>query len=221
MLRGERDDEVKAAELIGEVKAAEVHILEDKEKRAMNLTNADVHAELRHSQFCLEPQGDTPSRSQIFEGLLSGCIPVFFSSCVRPDLVYERMYEPFLPKHERTTFGAGPWAVVLDARRVLTNATYVMDELAGLARNTSQIDEMRRTIIGIMPRLQYRDVPATDEQPMDGSDAQDRDAMARKLEGASRYAPDALDVLASIMQDRGITGSATMRARAASVSARR
>ena len=33
-----------------------------------------VHEKLRKATFCLEPQGDTPTRSQIFECLLSGGI---------------------------------------------------------------------------------------------------------------------------------------------------
>ena len=220
LLRGQRAAEIGLASIVttaavGEVSVdeAEVKVLEDKEKRAMNLTNADVHAELRHAQFCLEPQGDTPTRSQIFESLLSGCIPVFFSSCVRADLVYERLYEPFLPRYERTAYGAGPWAVMLDSRRVLTNATYVMDELTSLARNTSQIDEMRQTIIDIMPRLQYRDVPSSLDKLQMGDASQEQ--------YQSKYAPDALDVLSDLLQERGIVVSTRQQQRLARAAARR
>ena len=36
---------------------------------------AEVHAELRAATFCLEPQGDTPFRSQVFECLVRSSPP--------------------------------------------------------------------------------------------------------------------------------------------------
>jgi len=32
------------------------------------------------SKFCLQPSGDTPTRKGIFDSILSGCIPIFFSN---------------------------------------------------------------------------------------------------------------------------------------------
>ena len=43
-------------------------------KFGTGLSNAEVHAELRAATFCLEPQGDTPFRSQVFECLVR-CSP--------------------------------------------------------------------------------------------------------------------------------------------------
>jgi len=120
------------------------------------LTNAAVHAELRDATFCLEPQGDTPTRPQLFECLLCGGIPVFFSSCARPDLLYERIYEPFLPRHERTDFGCGQWAVVLDSRRVLAEPGYLMRELEAIASNAT----VRPTPYGPRPRPAVRLAPS-------------------------------------------------------------
>lgn len=160
----------------------------DGENTTMNLTNGDVHAVLRQSTFCLEPQGDTPTRSQIFECLLSGAIPVFFSSCARADLVYERIYAPFLPRYDRTDYGAGPWAVVLDSRRVLSEPNYVMDELDRIAADSSTVTRMRELIISTMPKLQY---------PL----AALRGSAYQPL---SRYQPDALSVLRVILRQRGL-----------------
>ena len=48
------------------------------------------------SDFCLMPEGDTPTRRAIFDALSALCIPVFFASCLEPTLVFEQMYSHFL-----------------------------------------------------------------------------------------------------------------------------
>ena len=69
------------------------------------------------AEFCFMPQGDTPTRGAVFDALCALCIPVFFSSCVPGgDLAYELMYHPYLPRHERTSWGVGEWAVTLNMR---------------------------------------------------------------------------------------------------------
>ena len=147
------------------------------------LTNSAVHGALRNTTFCLEPAGDTPTRSQIFDCLLSGGIPVFFASCAVADLVYERMYEPFLPRYDRTRFGAGKWAVLLDIKQVMHNDTYMMDELAAIAKNATLVAEMREQVIKIMPRIQYRQLGWA----------------------LDRYQPDALAIYMDELQRRKIT----------------
>jgi len=148
------------------------------------LTNGEVHGALRKATFCLEPAGDTPTRSQIFDCLLSGGLPVFFASCARADLVYERMYEPFLPRYDRTGFGAGKWAVLLDSRQVMANETYMMNELAAIAENTTLVAKMREQVIKIMPRIQYRQLGWA----------------------LDKHQPDALAVYMDELQRRKITG---------------
>jgi hypothetical protein len=95
-------------------------------------TNAQVYGALRRAKFCLEPTGDTPTRSQMFECLLCGAIPVFFSSCLSEKLVFENMYSPYLPIYRRTHFGAGLWAVVLPYDRVMAEPSYVLNALAAI-----------------------------------------------------------------------------------------
>ncbi|KAH3816801.1 hypothetical protein DPMN_118324 [Dreissena polymorpha] len=34
---------------------------------------------MRHSQFCLQPPGDSPTRKSFFDAILSGCIPILFT----------------------------------------------------------------------------------------------------------------------------------------------
>ena len=146
-------------------------------------TNWEVHDALRSARFCLQPAGDTPTRSQIFECLLCGGIPVFFSTCAQADLVYERLYEPFLPPFERTAFGPGPWAVVLDEERVINNQTYLLGTLANIAADKLRITKMQETIISFLPRLQY---PPDPTAPPD----------------LPRYGPDALGVYNALLSER-------------------
>ena len=117
----------------------------------------DNHAILEtysRSVFCLQPNGDTPTRQGWFDALLSGCIPVFFSSCLRQDLFYERVYAPFLPPFERTAYGAGDWAVVV-------NSSTSMSSLASTLRNvdTETVRRMQHRIADISPGIQYSMVP--------------------------------------------------------------
>ena len=101
------------------------------------------------TDFCLMPQGDTPFRAAIFDAIAALCIPVFFSSCLSNDLAFERMYEPFLPPHERTEWGVGEWAVLLQETKVGT--------LEAALRNISadRVNVMRRRLRELAPRVQY------------------------------------------------------------------
>ena len=115
----------------------------------------------------------------------AGGIPVFFASCARPDLLYETVYHPFLPRHERTAFGAGSWAVLLNSSRVGSEPGYVWRELRAIAADARALRRMRATIIRAMPRLQY---------PTWNSTAH----LSR------RYMPDSLAVLHSVLHQRGL-----------------
>lgn len=55
-------------------------------------TNLSV--QLRNTVFCVQPKGDTPSRSSVYDSLASGCIPVFFDS---PNSAWEKPYESLVP----------------------------------------------------------------------------------------------------------------------------
>lgn len=107
------------------------------------------------SDFCLMPPGDSATRQAIFDALLCGCIPVFFSTCLHADLVYETMYEPFAPRHERRSWGAGAWAVVLNASAAVEErgSEYILQELKRIP--PERREAMRQRIAGFASRLQY------------------------------------------------------------------
>jgi hypothetical protein len=113
------------------------------------------------SKFSLQPPGDSPTRQSIFDSLILGCIPVFFSTCARPDLMYETMYDPFLPRYNRTRFGAGLWAVVLNATAAMLDPLYVERELLEVvtakkdSKGVKPFHRMQATIREFIPQLLY------------------------------------------------------------------
>jgi hypothetical protein len=121
---------------------------------ACKLDNAAIAHILQRSTFCLAPDGDTPTRQSWFDSILSGCIPVFFSTCLRDDLFYEHAYDPFIPAYTRKTFGAGDWAVVLNASAIYDGAA-----VETLLRDIPDADvhRMQTRLRVLAPRIQYSD----------------------------------------------------------------
>ena len=106
------------------------------------------------AEFCLMPQGDCPTRGAIFDALCALCIPVFFSSCVPGgDLAYELMYHPFLPRHERTSWGVGDWAVVLNMNDAHSDA--LEQGLRNISSDAKRA--LRERISQLVPRIQFAD----------------------------------------------------------------
>ena len=105
------------------------------------------------SVYCFQPPGDTATRQGIFDALFSGCIPVFFADCLSAGLVYETMYHPFLPAYQRSSFGPGPWAVVLNATDVLQAPGRMMQQLNSISPGTTR--QMRQRIARLLPQLHY------------------------------------------------------------------
>jgi hypothetical protein len=123
-----------------------------KEMERCKLDHAAIAHMLHRSTFCLAPDGDTPTRQSWFDSILSGCIPVFFSTCLRDDLFYEHVYDPFLPAYTRTSFGAGDWAVLLNATAIYKGA-----KVETLLRDISDADvhRMQARLRVLAPRIQY------------------------------------------------------------------
>lgn len=116
-----------------------------------------IQLALQVSDFCLQPDGDSPSRQGIFDSILSGCIPVFFSTCIYPDLFIENVYHLFLPAFSRTAYGAGDWSVMLNASAIYGGAN-VGEMLRAIPQ--SEVQRMKARLIELAPRIQY---PVGDE----------------------------------------------------------
>ena len=105
-----------------------------------------------HSDFCLMPGGDTPTRQGIMDALLVGCIPVFFATCVHGAL-YEVAYHPFIPRYNRKAWGPGDWSVLLNSSRVLHDISALTADLEAINHETRRA--MRARIAKFLPQLQY------------------------------------------------------------------
>ncbi|XP_009596821.1 probable xyloglucan galactosyltransferase GT19 [Nicotiana tomentosiformis] len=96
------------------------------------------------SSFCLQPPGDTPSRRSTFDGILAGCIPVFFE-----DLSAKKQYGWHLPEEKYEEF-----SVTIPKEDVVFKGLKVFDVLTSIPR--AQVRRMREKVLEMMPRVMYR-----------------------------------------------------------------
>lgn len=128
----------------------------------LNMTDAAILKTYMRSDFCLHPDGDTYTRQGWFDSLLCGCIPVFFADCRHgfAGFFHEHVYSPFIPTYNRTGFGPGDWAVVLNATEVELDPDYLLRELRAVPLDTRRA--MRTAILEFLPNLQYSEAPLHD-----------------------------------------------------------
>ena len=114
----------------------------------------DIQKVYSVSDFCLQPEGDTPTRQSWFDAAINLCIPVFFSDCLEPNLLFETEYDHFLPPvRKRAAFGAGVWAVLLNASAVLARPGLLVEQLESIS--TEERSRMRATLAKSVPKLLY------------------------------------------------------------------
>ncbi|KAL5727910.1 hypothetical protein ACHQM5_001052 [Ranunculus cassubicifolius] len=94
-----------------------------------------------HSDFCLQPRGDSFTRRSIFDCMLAGSIPVFFW---RRTAYYQ--YEWFLPAERES------YSVFID-RRDVKNGTSVRSVLEKYSKE--DIKKMREKVIEYIPKFVY------------------------------------------------------------------
>ncbi|KAG0616407.1 hypothetical protein M758_5G112800 [Ceratodon purpureus] len=95
------------------------------------------------SVFCLQPQGDSATRKSIFDSMLAGCIPVFF---------HENSYLGYawhLPK-ERSSY-----SVFIAEDHIRSGTLSVESVLRAIP--AKEVQQMRETIIELIPHLVYAD----------------------------------------------------------------
>lgn len=102
-----------------------------------------------NSRFCLHPPGDTPTRRGVFDGIIAGCVPVFFENSTAVSQygwhLDEEDYENFsvfIPR-EDVVFGGVTLA------KVLGNIPL------------EKIQKMRERVLQLAPRVLYRHHGAT------------------------------------------------------------
>ncbi|CAK9864213.1 unnamed protein product [Sphagnum jensenii] len=94
------------------------------------------------SVFCLQPPGDSPTRKGIFDCLVAGCIPVFFSN----DSAYAQ-YLWHLPRN------GSSYSVFINENQVQDNGDNVIEMLASIS--STRVKKMQQTIVGMIPGLVY------------------------------------------------------------------
>ncbi|KAJ6962653.1 hypothetical protein NC652_001341 [Populus alba x Populus x berolinensis] len=94
--------------------------------------------------FCLQPPGDTPTRRSTFDGIIAGCIPVFFE-----EQSAKSQYGWHLPEEMYRDF-----AVFIPKEDVVFKGLRILDVLTGIPRN--EVRRMRERVIELIPRVLYR-----------------------------------------------------------------
>lgn len=92
-----------------------------------------------HTDFCLQPRGDSPTRRSVFDCMISGSIPVFFWNGTFD-------YQWFLPEQQPS------YSVFIDYQEVL-NGTSIWKVLAGYSRE--KVVMMRERVIQLIPKIVY------------------------------------------------------------------
>jgi len=96
------------------------------------------------SSFCLQPPGETPARRSTFDGIIAGCIPVFFE-----DNSAKKQYQWHLPEAE-----FGEFSVTIPKEDVVFKGLKVVDVLTNIPR--SEVRKMREKLMELISRVIYR-----------------------------------------------------------------
>ncbi|KAF5735656.1 Exostosin family protein [Tripterygium wilfordii] len=98
------------------------------------------------SEFCLQAPGDSFTRRSTFDAVLAGCVPVFFS----PHTAYTQ-YKWYFPEEY------GEYSVFIDVEK---GNVSVEVELMKIGKE--RVEEMRKRVIDLIPRVSYLHSNASD-----------------------------------------------------------
>lgn len=98
----------------------------------------EILGAMKRARFCLQPPGDTMTRRSIFDSILAGCVPVFFS-----ELTAYEQYTWYIPEKRED------WSVLIEP-----------DQLDRIEEVLSQIPEkeaerMTEAVIRMIPQVTY------------------------------------------------------------------
>lgn len=99
------------------------------------------------ADFCLQPPGDTPTRQSTFDGIVAGCIPVFFEK----QGAYTQ-YTWHLPADP------GDYSVLIPKDDVVFGDLKIGQILGNFSRQ--EIFRMRENVISLIPNVIYRNPEA-------------------------------------------------------------
>ncbi|KAL6550200.1 putative xyloglucan galactosyltransferase gt19 [Orobanche minor] len=96
------------------------------------------------SSFCLQPPGDIPTRRSTFDGMLAGCVPVFFE-----EMSAKRQYGWHLMEEEYDEF-----SVFIPKEDVVFKGVRILDVLMSIPRG--EVRRKREKVLEMMGRVMYR-----------------------------------------------------------------
>lgn len=96
------------------------------------------------ASFCLQPPGETPARRSTFDGIIAGCIPVFFE-----DQSAKTQFQWHLPPAEFAEF-----SVTIPKEDVVFKGLKVVDVLMAIPK--AEVRRMREKVMELIPKVMYR-----------------------------------------------------------------
>ena len=121
----------------------------NKDRQNAILKNFRVWEVVANSNFCLEPDGDTPTRSHLFVAVQAGCIPVLFDHSSDTYYSGERATEwPFCFAPEPYRLNYEEFCVVYDANEVSKGKVDVFTELVEMpSKDPARFARLRKGLV--------------------------------------------------------------------------
>ncbi|KAJ1699361.1 hypothetical protein LUZ63_007873 [Rhynchospora breviuscula] len=98
----------------------------------------EILGAMKRAHFCLQPPGDTWTRRSIFDSILAGCVPVFFSE----NTAYKQ-YTWYIPERRED------WSVLIGPDQ-LDRIEEVLSQI-----QQEEVERMREAVIGMIPHVTY------------------------------------------------------------------
>lgn len=99
------------------------------------------------ADFCLQPPGDTPTRQSTFDGIVAGCIPVFFEK--------QGAYTQYT---WHLTAEPGDYSVLIPKDDVVFGDLKIGEILGNFSRE--EVFRLRENVISLIPNVIYRNLEA-------------------------------------------------------------
>ncbi|KAJ4764516.1 Xyloglucan galactosyltransferase KATAMARI [Rhynchospora pubera] len=98
----------------------------------------EILGAMKQAHFCLQPPGDTSTRRSIFDSILAGCVPVFFT-----ELTAYSQYTWYIPERRED------WSVLIGPDQL----DRIEDVLSQIPEK--KVKQMREVVIRMIPQVTY------------------------------------------------------------------
>lgn len=109
-----------------------------------------IHS-LLHSKFCLHPPGISPTTRQIFDGIIAGCIPVFFDEMTSS---FQYKWHLKFPEKNVDQQLLSTFSVFISEKDVVEETVTVLDVLTKIGEKEVNLmrKELKKRVFGVMYR---------------------------------------------------------------------